>query len=110
MPRHFVTEPGERPVAAPLARLQAGDGNRVTNRRHEVVGLNQVERHTLLLLDGSRTAADVAAALADLVEAGTLSAEESGRPVTDPTALRDGIARSVGGILDRLAGHALLVG
>ena len=110
MPPHFVTEPGERPVPAPLARLQAGDGNRVTNRRHEVVVLTEVERQTLLLLDGVRNVGEVSAALADLVEAGDLTAEESGRPVTDPAEIRDGVARSVGGILRNLARHALLIG
>ena len=51
----------------------------------------------------------MAAALAALVEAGTLTVEESGRPPTDPQEIVEGMARSVGGILSGLARRALLV-
>jgi hypothetical protein len=48
----FVREPSERPVASAWARLQAATTDKVTNRRHELVPLEPVERKVLALLDG----------------------------------------------------------
>jgi methyltransferase-like protein len=44
----------DRPVASPLARLQAAEGTRATNLRHETVELDEVERRLLVGLDGTR--------------------------------------------------------
>ena len=57
----FVIEPGARPQAFPVARLQAGRGPYVTNMRHEMVGIDEADRHLLSLLDGSRERAAIAA-------------------------------------------------
>lgn len=56
----FATALSERPVASPLARLQAVDGIEVTNRKHEVIVLDEASRTLLLLLDGSRDLRDLA--------------------------------------------------
>jgi hypothetical protein len=59
-----VLEVGRRPVASPLARLQAGRGQfLVSNLWHAFVRLDERERLLLMLLDGSRDQAAVAAAL-----------------------------------------------
>jgi methyltransferase-like protein len=50
----FVIEPGARPRAFAVARLQAARGARVTNLRHEMVGLDDDGRAMLPLLDGSQ--------------------------------------------------------
>src|SRR5262249_54270856 len=55
---HVVPPPvtagvGDRPLAAPLARLQAARGNRVTNLRHASVVLNDFDRYLLCYLDGA---------------------------------------------------------
>src|SRR5262249_29846596 len=44
----------ERPTASPLARLQAAEGTRATNLRHELIDLDDVERRLLGHLDGTR--------------------------------------------------------
>jgi cyclopropane fatty-acyl-phospholipid synthase-like methyltransferase/methyltransferase-like protein len=49
----FVIEPGARPQASPVARLQVTRGPYVTNMRHEMVGLDDADRRLLSLLDGS---------------------------------------------------------
>jgi SAM-dependent methyltransferase len=59
------TLPGERPVASPLARLQAEDASRVTNLVHQEIELSPPVRRLLLLLDGSRDRAALARDLAD---------------------------------------------
>lgn len=50
----FVIEPGARPLASAVARLQAARGTHATNMRHETVPLDDVDRRLLPLLDGSR--------------------------------------------------------
>ena len=74
----------ERPVASPLARLQATQGDTVTNVLHQHVTLDALTRALLPLLDGTRERAALLAALYDLEAQGLL------RPPS--TALRPGRA------------------
>ncbi len=53
-PVPFTTTVGAHPATSPLARLQAGQGYRVTNLRGELVTLDEIHRQTLRQLDGSR--------------------------------------------------------
>ena len=54
----LVTEPGERPLAYPLARLQLAAGSIVTTLCHESVKIDDATAQRLLpLLDGTRTRA-----------------------------------------------------
>ena len=50
----FVTSISERPAASPLARFQADSSDQVTNRRHELVRLDDTQRAVIRLLDGAR--------------------------------------------------------
>jgi hypothetical protein len=60
----LATAPSERPVASPLARIQAAEGTRVTNLRHATVEVpDDLGRRLITLLDGTR---DRAALLAEL--------------------------------------------
>jgi hypothetical protein len=49
----ITLEVGERPLASGVARLQARDGDRVTNLRHERVTMDGFDRFLLMRLDGS---------------------------------------------------------
>jgi hypothetical protein len=52
----LVRDAGERPLASPVARWQARDGEQITNLRHETLTLKDVSaRRLLTLLDGTRT-------------------------------------------------------
>lgn len=63
----FVPAPGERPVASPLARLQAGQNEPVTTLRHTTLRIgDEVARRLLLLLDGTRDRAALLQAVAAL--------------------------------------------
>jgi SAM-dependent methyltransferase len=57
----FVIEPGARPMASAVARLQATRGNHVTNMRHEMVALDDNDRRLLQLIDGSSAPKAIAA-------------------------------------------------
>ena len=81
--------PSARPLASPLARLQAEQSATVTNLRHDVVKLNELSRRMLPLLDGTR---DVDALIADVVrlaQEGKIGVREkdNGPVVTDPVML-----------------------
>jgi methyltransferase-like protein len=101
---------GQRPAASPLARLQATAGNRVTNLRHESVGLGEFERQLLRHLDGTRDRAALLEVLTDLAMAGELEVEENGVPVKDSPRLGDLIRRAVDRQLSLLQHNALLIG
>ena len=55
--------PSARPMASPLARLQAGRNDRVTNLCHSAVQFDELLRRLLCLLDGTRDREAIIAAL-----------------------------------------------
>jgi methyltransferase-like protein len=85
LPAIFTTTPGPKPVASPLARLQAETSTSVVTLRHDIATLGEPESAVLKLLDGTRAAGEIAAIL--------------GRPEVE-----------IGGVIDRLARCALLLG
>jgi SAM-dependent methyltransferase len=91
----FVTTPGERPLATPLARYQAVRGGEVTSRRHLSITIGDLERAVLRRLDGTRDRATLTAELAD--EGVDLAA--AGGPLD----------QAIAATLHRLAQNALLI-
>ncbi len=66
-PSGFVLTPGERPLASPLARTQAAQGEtHLASLRHKPVHLTDAgARAFVALMDGTRTRAELARAMAD---------------------------------------------
>jgi SAM-dependent methyltransferase len=65
----LVLEPGERPVASPIARLQIESDNIVTSLCHDSVKLDDaVSPRVLALLDGTRDRTALRAELADVLD------------------------------------------
>lgn len=108
-PARFEMEVSERPVASPLARLQAAVGPAVTNLRHETVRLGDFDRQALLHLDGTRDRAALVDTLFDIVQRGLLTVCENQQPITDPQRLRLILQPALQEQLRRLARSALLV-
>jgi methyltransferase-like protein len=106
----FVVEVSARPVASPLARLQAAEDQPITNLQHRYVKLSPVHRLVLPLLDGSRDVAALIEALTGLVLGGQFTMEQNGQPIRDPEQVRQLFRGSLRDILRRLADSALLVG
>jgi SAM-dependent methyltransferase len=106
----LAVEPGERPVASGWARRQAAEGDKVTNRRHELLPLDGLTRHLLTLLDGSRDRAALGEALLRHVAERGLVVQQHGRPVTDSAGLRAVLAEGLEVKLRGLGRSALLVG
>ncbi|MDQ6618173.1 MAG: class I SAM-dependent methyltransferase [Pseudomonadota bacterium] len=59
-PPAFTLTPGQRPCASSVARLRAEQGREVTTLRHEELNVDALTRRLLLLLDGTRTRAELA--------------------------------------------------
>ena len=60
----FAREPGERPIASPLARVQARSGIEITDLTHRTHHIEDERiRRVISLLDGRRTRAELAEAM-----------------------------------------------
>jgi SAM-dependent methyltransferase len=106
----FAVAAGERPVASPLARLQAARSGRVTSLRHRNIELNGFERQLLGLLDGSRDCAALLDGLVEAVAKGEVELKpKDGQPLTDPEQARALMAPTVEPALSRFASWSLLL-
>jgi hypothetical protein len=109
-PPRFVTQPGRRPVASPLARLQSRGEGRVTNLRCYNIPLEDaLGRYLVQILDSSRDRAALLDELMGLVEAGDLTVERGEGPVQDTGRIREALAAELERQLVDLAERALLV-
>jgi SAM-dependent methyltransferase len=104
-----AARPGTMPIACPLARGDAARGAPATvNLRHERVGIDALARFVLPLLDGSRDADTITAAIVEAGRDGRLAFNRNGAPVVDDGE-RSRIAReNVAAMLPALARAALL--
>jgi methyltransferase-like protein len=106
----FLSQPSERPVVSPLARLQARGGKRVTNLRHENLSLEgDLDRHLLQLLDGSHDRPALLAELSKLIETGIFTVQKDGESVPDLETARQIIATELEDKLVEIGRSALLV-
>lgn len=96
---------GERPLASPVARWQARNGEVVTDLRHRAVRLNGgMMRRFLCLLDGSRDEAALLADMNALVAAARAADADAGELPERVTAAE------ISAHLREMAGLALLCG
>lgn len=107
-PVRFARSVSMLPRASALARLQATKGLRVTTLRHEMVNLDELNRQTLLLLDGQHDRAAIVEALTTVVGNGVLTIQQEGRAVTDPATVRAALSAAVDESVKKLAHAALL--
>ncbi len=108
--RRFTVKPGERPVASPLALLEAASGPMVTNLCHRPIELGEFPRALLRLLDGTRDREALLANLTELVGQGTLVIRADGKPLQEPAQVRRVLEMLLPRWLRSLAAMALLVG
>jgi SAM-dependent methyltransferase len=74
----MTTEPGERPLASPIARQQIATGSIVTTLCHDSVSVDhETARRLLPLLDGTRTRRALASALGTALDGDSAAAREA---------------------------------
>lgn len=109
-PPRFVMQPGVRPVASPLARLQSRESDKVINLRHANISIEDaLGRQLLQLLDGSRDHNALVNDLVASIESGAITVQKEGNPVEDIDEIRRFIAAGLEQSLTGLARLALLV-
>jgi methyltransferase-like protein/cyclopropane fatty-acyl-phospholipid synthase-like methyltransferase len=109
-PVPFTTSIGANPATSPLARLQAGQGYKVSNLRGELVTLDEIHRQTLMQLDGSRNLEQLVEALMDSMRRGNmvLHRDADKSVVTDEAERRALLGPALQKVLVNLARKALL--
>jgi methyltransferase-like protein len=79
-----VTDVSERPMASPLARLKLQHDAIVPTLRHQTLRLeDNLSRHLVMLLDGTRDRAALLHDLGAFVQSGAATVRHDGEPVSD---------------------------
>lgn len=108
-PPTFTRTVDARPIACPLARLQAQASTKITNRRHETVFLNPLQHALVPLLDGTRDHPVLIREVSGLIERDRLEWADSGRRNPAGPGLDLLVVRSVADSLTDLANACVLV-
>ncbi len=108
-PAVLCLEPGEKPLASPVARLQSDRHGPVTNLRHEAVSLDPFSTQLLRLMDGTRDRDALVDALAFVVRQGGLEVKQAGQPVGDIATIKKILGEAVHENIPKLARLGLLV-
>jgi methyltransferase-like protein len=108
-PTSSLSQADEGPLTTRVARRQAAAGNVVTNTRHVLVQLTDLDRHVLRYLDGQHDHDRLLARLLDLVNDNTLAVERDDKRLENGEHLRTVLTGALNDSLPRLARHALLI-
>jgi len=84
-PPLVASEPGDRPAVTPLARLQAQQGEKISTLVHTYIAVeDDLARHLIGLLDGTRDRAALVAELAPMAPG--ISRDQLGQQIDDHLA------------------------
>ncbi len=108
MPIVVQKKPGEKPLALKWARMQAGRAASVTNRRHEVLRLNDLDRHLIPLLNGENTKDKIIDGLAAVSASGQLNVQKDNITLSDPNEIRAALSSVIDQAIQKVADQALL--
>ncbi|MDE3181628.1 MAG: methyltransferase regulatory domain-containing protein [Acidobacteriota bacterium] len=106
---HFAVKAGERPVATALARYQLSKREFATNLLHQTVNFDDVARHFILLMDGTRDRPALLREMERRAASGELTVEQNGEPVRDAAKAREVLENGMDQNLAKLARLAMLV-
>jgi hypothetical protein len=106
----FTTTVSERPVASPLARLEAREGDVVTTLHHRSLRLgDSVQRGLVMLMDGTRDHDALRKDLLELFKSGVLTLQEGEKTVADMEIVEKRIAAETEKVLEGLTRVAVLM-
>jgi methyltransferase-like protein/SAM-dependent methyltransferase len=103
-----IGSPGEKPVATALARYQALNCRAIANLRHISLPIDLFARHLLSLLDGTKTRAELVAAMIDKVQKNVLNVQQNGGTIKDPELLQKLLEPRLTAVLDDMGRLGLL--
>lgn len=99
-----------KPAVSGLTRLQARELTYVTNRWHETVHLDDLQRFVLSSLDGTRDAQGIADFLVECVAKGDLILHHEGRRIVEADQIRRFVEQTLPELLQGFAKSGLLIG
>jgi methyltransferase-like protein len=106
----FTTQVSARPVASPLARLEARDGDVITTLHHRSLRLgDSLQRGLVMLMDGTRDHNALRKDCLKLFESGALTTLEVGKLVENMQTIEERIAAETENVLESLARTAVLM-
>ena len=106
----FTTQVSERPVASPLARLEARDGDVVSTLHHRSLLLKDpLQRGLVMLMDGSRDHDALRKDLLELFKSGVLTFQDGDKPSADMRKAEERIASDSRDLMKGLARVAVLM-
>jgi methyltransferase-like protein len=108
VPITFSRKPGDKPKALAWAQLQAQKMGVVTNRRHEVIRLNDLDKHLIPLLDGNHDKAAIVDKLASVALAGALNVQKDNITLYDPAEIKTALNSVIEQALQNVANQALM--
>ena len=108
-PPRLAATPSVRPLASPLARLEAERGEVVTNLRHESLRLDDFHRRLLRLLDGGRDRDAIFNALVIQSAGGGLNTAQDGTLLTKDPQFEKALRVALDESLPMLARAGLLM-
>jgi methyltransferase-like protein len=109
-PSQFTVEISERPLASPLARLQALTSGTITNLRHESLKVEGVTHFLLPHLDGTHDRAGLLELMVQLAEEGKIVPVADDETHSDERALKAELDQELDETLRGMARAALLIG
>jgi methyltransferase-like protein len=106
----FATKVSERPVASPLARLEARDSDLISTLHHRSLRLgDSLQRGLVMLMDGTRDHDALRKDLLKLFESEALTLLDGDKPVSDLQTVEKRIAAETENVLGGLARMAVLM-
>ncbi|OWK43557.1 methyltransferase regulatory domain-containing protein [Fimbriiglobus ruber] len=109
MPITFARAAGPKPTALPLARYQAERQPTVTNRRHEAVRMNDLDRHLLPLLDGTNDRPALIQKLTKIATGGLMNVQKDGVTLHDEKDVTTALTSVIDQALANIARSGLLI-
>lgn len=108
-PIAFNKTPGDKPTALRWARLQATRQSVVTNRRHEVIRTNDLDKQLIPLLNGENDKTFITNKLVEAAAAGLLNVQKDGISLQDPKDIKLAIESIITQAIQNVANQGLIL-
>jgi methyltransferase-like protein len=99
----------EKPVATPVARLLASEGQSIATMRHQCILLNDLDRQLVPMLDGTNTRLTMRAKLLEAFNKGQINLARQGQPIKEEHKARPILTEMIDQQLARYAETGMLI-